>query len=182
MAFLRTLAALICVSLVFAAGTSAAPSEHQVKAVFLFNFSRFVEWPPSAFSSADAPFVIGVYGRDPFGSDLDEVVRGESVNGRRLVVRRMQTVAETAGCHILFIPESERAQLGEILKVLKERSTLIVSDVDGVSRPGAMIRLVTQNDRIKLRIDAEATRAAGLIVSSKLLRASEIIGPAPGGA
>ena len=79
--------------LVASATASAAPTEYQVKAVFLFNFSRFVEWPPAAFASPDAPFVVGVFGHDPFGADLDEVVKGRSVNGRPLIVRRLQTAA-----------------------------------------------------------------------------------------
>src|SRR5687767_14190823 len=79
---------------------AAGPSEYQVKAVFLFNFSRFVEWPASAFPSVDAPFVLGVFGTDPFGTDLDEVIKGEVVNGRPLVVRRVHTPAEAAGCQI----------------------------------------------------------------------------------
>src|SRR5262245_52584440 len=73
MAFLRNLSALIVALLLVSPGASAALSEHRVKAVFLFNFSKFVEWPPSAFAAADAPFVIGVFGRDPFGNDLDDV-------------------------------------------------------------------------------------------------------------
>ena len=84
MALLRRLAVLLVGLLLLAGDASAALSEHRLKAVFLFNFSKFVEWPPSAFAAADAPFVIGVFGRDPFGSDLDDVARGETVNGRQL--------------------------------------------------------------------------------------------------
>ena len=109
MALLRRLGVLIVGLMLLAGDASAALSEHRVKAVFLFNFSKFVEWPPSAFAAADAPFVIGVFGRDPFGSDLDDVARGETVNGRPLLVRRVQTAQDAAACQILFIPQSERA-------------------------------------------------------------------------
>ena len=89
---------LAVAGLLASAGVLASPTEYQVKAVFLFNFSRFVEWPAAAFESADAPFVVGVFGHDPFGSDLDEVMKGKSVNGRPLVVRRLRSAAEGAGC------------------------------------------------------------------------------------
>jgi hypothetical protein len=180
MALLRHLAALLAGLLLLAGDASAELSEHRLKAVFLFNFSRFVEWPPSAFPTADSPFVIGVFGRDPFGSDLDDVVRGETVHGRPLLIRRVQTAQDAAACQILFIPESERAKLDEILAALERSNTLTVSDLDGAARRGAMIRLVTDHEKIRLRINVESARAAGLTISSKLLRAAEIVAPAGG--
>jgi hypothetical protein len=163
-----------------ASNASGAVSEHRLKAVFLFNFTRFVEWPPSAFAAPDAPFVIGVFGHDPFGTELDDVARGEMIDGRRLLIRRVQTVQDAATCQILFIPDSERANLDEILEGLAHSSTLTVSDLDGAARRGAMIRLVTDREKIRLRVNVEAARAAGLTISSKLLRAAEIVGPADG--
>lgn len=180
MALLRQLAVLGMGLMLLAGDASAALSEHRLKAVFLFNFTRFIEWPASAFAAADAPFVIGVFGRDPFGSDLDDVARGEMVDGRRLLVRRVQTVQDAAACQMLFIPESEQANLDEILAALARSNTLTVSDLDGSAQRGAMIRLVTDHDRIRLRINVDAARAAGLTISSKLLRASEIVGAADG--
>lgn len=170
---------LVC-AMLFAGTGIAAPSEHQVKAVFLFNFSRFVEWPATAFVSPDAPFVIGVFGHDPFGNDLDDVARGETVNGRPLVVRRVHTIAEARDCQILFIPESERVHSEEILAALGNRSTLTVSDLED-GQHGAMIRLITDKQKIRLRIDVDSARAAGLTISSNLLRASEIVGAPPRG-
>ena len=90
--------------------------EYQVKAVFLFRFAQFVEWPPEAFSDAQAPIVIGVLGEDPFGGFLDEAVAGERVNRRPLEVRRYRRMDEIGGCHILFIAESEEARPRRILK------------------------------------------------------------------
>ena len=175
MALLKRLGLLIVGLMLLAGDASAGLSEHRLKAVFLFNFSRFVEWPASAFTAADAPFVIGVFGRDPFGSDLDDVARGETVDGRRLLVRRVQTVQDAAACQILFIPESEQANLDVILAALTRSSTLTVSDLDGAAQRGAMVRLVTDHDKIRLRINVESARAAGLTISSKLLRAAEIV-------
>jgi hypothetical protein len=163
--------------LLFAADGSAAPDEYRVKAVFLFNFSRFVEWPDSAFAAPDAPFVIGVFGQDPFGPELDEVASGETVNGRQLLIRRIQDVEGAGDCQILFIPAREQNKLDAILTALDRRSTLTVSDLDGAASRGAMIRLVTDRNRVRLRVNVDSARAAGLSISSKLLRSAEIVGP-----
>ena len=170
----RALMAAAC--LLGSAGVSAAPSEYQVKAVFLFNFSRFVEWPASAFPAPDSPFVVGVFGHDPFGADLDEVVKGETVNGRPLVVRRVHSPAEAADCQILFIHQSEDRQLGEVLSALESHNTLTVSDLPGPTQRGVMIRLVTEGGRVRMRVDLESARSASLVISSNLLRSAEIVG------
>ncbi len=177
----RFLALLVAVSLATPGPIAAAPSEYQLKAVFLFNFSRFVEWPSSAFAGPTAPFVVGVFGHDPFGADLDEVVKGETVNGRPLVVRRVGSAAEAAQCQILFIHQSEDQRLNEVLSALDHRSTLTVSDVPGAAQRGVMIRLVTEGGRVRMRINVESARAAALTISSNLLRSAEIVQTSGGG-
>ncbi|HEY4366783.1 MAG TPA: YfiR family protein [Steroidobacteraceae bacterium] len=175
MGVLRVLAALVAATVLLAGSVCAAPSEYQVKAVFLFNFSRFVEWPPSAFASSDAPFVIGVFGYDPFGNQLDETTRGETVNGRPLLIRRVHNVSDAADCQILFVHASEATRLDGILAVLNHRSTLTVSDLDDAARHGVMIALATQEKRIRLRVNVDSARAAHLTISSKLLRSAQIV-------
>jgi hypothetical protein len=176
MAVLRILCALL-VGLLLCIPARGAPTadEYQVKAVFLFNFSRFVEWPASAFASADAPFVVGIFGHDPFGRDLDEVVKGERVNGHPLVVKRLQSAAEAAACQIVFIHQSEGDRLGEVLATLGRSSTLTVSDLPGAAQRGVMIRLVTEKGRVRMRVNVDSARAADLTISSNLLRAAEIV-------
>jgi hypothetical protein len=182
MALLKKLrAACLAFLLLVPAGSWAAPSEYQVKAVFLYNFSRFVEWPTSAFAGPDAPFVVGIFGHDPFGADLDEVVRGETAGGRPLIVRRVRTAAEAAACQILFIHESEDKRLPEVIDALDHRSTLTVSDADAAVQRGVMIRLVTEKGRIRMRVNVESARAAQLTISSNLLRSAEIVPPAGAG-
>lgn len=149
--------------------------EYQLKAVFLFNFAQFVEWPASAFPSPETPLVIGVLGEDPFGPYLDETVRGEKVNDRPLVVRRYQSVEEITTCHILFISRAEEGRLKGILDSLRGRSVLTVSDADRFATRGGMIRFVTDHHRIRFRINLEAARAANLTLSSKLLRPAQIV-------
>lgn len=149
--------------------------EYQIKAVFLFNFAQFVAWPPAAFADPAAPLVIGVLGDDPFGPTLDETVQGESVGGRPLAVRRYRRPEEIEACHILFISRSETARLGPIIARLGARGILTVSDAEGATRRGVMIGFFTENKRLRLRIDLGAARAAGLVISSKLLRPAEIV-------
>ena len=168
---------LLAVLWAFVATSSAQPvaREYQVKAVFLFNFAQFVEWPARAFPDAAAPLVIGVLGQDPFGSALDETVRGEKIGDRPLVVRHFPRVAEVDQCHILFISRSEAGTLDEILATLKSRSILTVADTEGFALRGVMIRFLTENNHIRLRINLDAAKAAGLTLSSKLLRPAEIV-------
>jgi len=160
-------------------GTAAAPvSEYQLKAVFLFNFAQFVEWPATVFPQANAPFVIGVLGKDPFGANLDDIVRGETVNKRPLIVKRFRDVADVRDCQILFIPATELGHLDAILTALRGRSILTVTDVNETAQRGVVIGLITQDSKIRLRIDVEAAKAANLTISSKLLRPAEIVGTA----
>jgi len=157
-----------------AAQTSTAP-EYQVKAVFLFNFAQFVEWPSSAFLDPAAPLTICVLGEDPFGQYLDETVRGESVQSHPLAVRRYDRVEETGACHIVFVGRQDQEPLQAILDTLKRRPILTVSDADEFAERGGMIRFVTDRNRIRLRINLDAARAANLILSSKLLRPAQIV-------
>jgi YfiR/HmsC-like len=143
--------------------------EYQVKSVFLFNFAKYVEWPPDAFQDANTPLVIGVLGQDPFGSYLEDTLRGERINSRALVVQRYRSIGEIKRCHVLFISRSESDQLNQIVGQLKYRKILTVTDADG-AQSGVMIRFVSEGSRIRFRINAEAAKAAHLTISSKLLR------------
>lgn len=149
--------------------------ELEVKAVFLFNFAQFVEWPPEAFSDSQSPIVIGVLGEDPFGHLLDEAVRGEVIKNRRLVVERYHRVEEARTCHILFISPSESEKYEQIFGTLQGRTVLTVGDNDGFTRHGGMIRFLTEEKRIRLRVNLAADKAAGLTISSALLRQAEIV-------
>jgi len=146
--------------------------EYQVKAVFLFNFAQFVTWPSPPPSGT--PFVIGIVGDDPFDSYLDETVRGEKVNNRSLTTQRFRRGRDPRNCDILFISQSERDRVAQIVSNLKGRSVLTVSDIEGFVDLGGMIELFAEKTRIRMRINLEAVRAANLKVSSKLLRVAEV--------
>lgn len=150
-------------------------NERDVKAVFLFNFAQFAEWPPEVFSNPQSPIVIGVLGEDPFGRVLDDVVKGEVVRSRQLVVERFGRVDDIKTCHILFISPSENEKYEQIFARLQGRSILTVGDTEGFATRGGMIRFLTEQNRIRLRVNVGAARAAGLTVSSRLLRAAEIV-------
>jgi hypothetical protein len=152
-----------------------APSkEYQIKAVFLFNFVQFVEWPPAAFAGADTPLVIGILGDDPFDTYLDETVRDEKVANRPLEIQRYRRVDDIKTCHVLFISRSETSRLEQVLSSLKDRHLLIVGDADDFVQRGGMIRLATAQNKIRLIVNVEAARAANLTISSKLLRSAEL--------
>ena len=179
---LQTLAGTWCVvwGLMFPGATVASaqsgPSrEYQIKAVFLFNFAQFVEWPANAFAGASSPIVIGVLGENPFGDYLDETVRGEKVENRPLEIQRYLQVDEIKTCHVLFISRSEAPRLEQILLSLKARSILIVGDGDDFVNRGGMIRLATAQNKIRLIINVGPAKAANLTISSKLLRSAELI-------
>jgi hypothetical protein len=152
-------------------------SESQVKAVFLFNFAQFVEWPALAVSDSQKPVVIGILGDDPFGAVLDETLRGERLGARPFEIRRYRQVAEVQECDVLFISRSEAERAAAILANLKGRPILTVSEGKDFAKQGGMIQFFTDNSRIRLRINPEAAQAANLTISSKLLRVAEIVRP-----
>lgn len=158
-----------------APGQSAPVNEYQIKAVFLFNFAQFVEWPATAFPDPQAPLILGVLGDDPFGALLDETVRDEKIGRHPLLIQRYRQVEQIGDCHILFISQSERGRLESVLTRLTGRNILTVSDADGFALRGVMIRFITEKGRIRLRINLDAAKAAGLTLSSKLLRPAEIV-------
>lgn len=175
----RCLALLTAFTLLGAMTPSATaapngPQEYQVKAVFLFNFTQFIGWPPATPTEARTPIVIGILGDDPFGSYLDDTVRGEKVGDRPLIVRRFRHLEDVDDCQILFISRSEAVHFEQIAAQLKDRSILTVSDADQSGKRGGIVRFVTEKDRVKLHISVNSAKDAGLTISSKLLRVAEI--------
>jgi hypothetical protein len=181
----KAFAAWLCGVLAFVAlapgvdGAEAA-SEYQVKAVFLFNFTHFVEWPPQTFTSPGEPYVIGILGDDPFGAHLDDVIRNEHIGEHPLVVRRFRRAEDIGDCQMLFIGRSESAGFGQVVARLDHRPVLVVSEIEGSAEHGAMIQFATESSHVRLRINADAARGAGLVISSKLLHLAEIVSPGSG--
>src|SRR5207245_11809490 len=172
---------LILLVILLGAGFFAAPlraqafKEYDVKAAFLYHLAEFVEWPPEAFPAAENPLVIGVLGADPFGKALDEIIHGEVVKNRKLTVERYRSMEEVKTCHILFISQSEAGRLDQIFSSLKDRKILTVGDTEGFALRGGMVRFLTEKNKIRLRINIDAAKAASLTISSKLLRAAGLV-------
>ena len=145
-------------------GQHRRTDEYEVKANFLVNFARFVTWP-----STEDPLVLAVVGVDPFGPYLDSIVRGKTVNGRNIVVRRLQRGDSLDGTHVVFVSESESARTAEILDGTRREPVLTVGETPRFLRDGGMIRLLVEDDRVRFQIDAHRAEAAGLRVSSQLL-------------
>ncbi len=143
--------------------------EYKLKAAFLYNFTKLVDWPGSAFTNSTAPIVIGVLGKDPFGKELDNLIAGRRVKGRRLQTARFNFIEEITNCQVLFISESERRKLAPLFEALQGRPILTVGDMNGFETRG-MITMVKTNDTIDLRINLRAARQAGLQFSSRLTR------------
>jgi hypothetical protein len=155
---------------------NSVASEYEVKAVFLYNFTRFVEWPANAFASSNAPLVIAILGNDPFGAVLDNAVRNEVIRNHPLVVKRFRGGDPVPECHILFICRSEKERLDEILEKLQRAPVLTVADFNRAAERGAMINLSVK-DSVKMEINLPAVTGAGLEISSKLLNIAREVKP-----
>lgn len=144
-------------------------SPEQVKAGFLSVFGNYVDWPPSAFPSADTPFTIGVLGKDTLGSLLDKTVEKKSVNGRKILIRRFRRPEDVQTCHILFICASERAKVAQILERLGRTNTLTVGETGEFLQRGGMIHIALEK-KDRLEINPDAAERAGLKISSDILK------------
>ncbi len=173
MSFLRILVAIVLLgALPGQASAADASLEYKVKAVFVLNAARFVTWPAGAFSSADAPVVIGILGDNPFGSLLADVVAGETVKGRQIVVRRVST---GDACHILFISRSEQDRLPRVLESASHSGSLTISEIEGFARSGGMVGLVVQNENVRFEVNPAAAARANINLDARLLRLAKLV-------
>ena len=153
-----------------AAGQPGSATEYQVKATYLFDFARFVEWPANNAAAHSDAFAICVLGEDPFGTALDSVISGEAIDGKRVVSKRISSPQEALGCRILFISSSEDSRLKETLAVLEKASVLTVSDLPNFSQRGGMIQFVLDQRKVRFEVNVGKATEAGLTLSSDLLK------------
>jgi YfiR/HmsC-like len=167
---------LLVLALWFSAGFGgiAAPrSEYEVKAAMLYNFARFVDWPPQFLPEPPAPLVLGVLGPDPFGPILESTLRGVTVNGRPIEVRRFATLAELKICHILFI-SADAKSLPLVFETLEKSGVLTVGDTEKFARHGGVIGFTLNENKVHFEINLDAAERAGLKISSKLLKLATV--------
>jgi hypothetical protein len=148
---------------------ATVPLEYQVKATFLYNFSKLTEWPPETFSENTAELVIGIVGEDPFGGAIEKLAEDERQHGRKLVIKRLRWNEELKPCHVLFVSRSEKKHLRAILANVDGAGVLTVSEIEGFAASGGMIEFVFDDNRIRFDINREAALRGNLKISSRLL-------------
>jgi hypothetical protein len=161
---------------------SSKPTDYEVKAAYLYNFGRFVEWPANGIAAKSAPFTVCVLGQDPFGSALDATLRGETIGGKSVTAKRISTPPEAVSCQILFISSAEGSRLNKIIEALDKEAVLTASDMPQFSQRGGMIQFVLEGNRVRFEINLTAVQRAGLTLSSELLKVATTVrrNPLPG--
>jgi YfiR/HmsC-like len=167
LAILALLLAVLCLHPRRLQAASEQDLEYQVKAAFLLNFTKFIEWPPAAFTDSNSPFTVCIMGTDPFGRSLEQIVEGETVNSRKLIVQRIIQGPPPKSCQVLFAGKAER-DVSKILSGLGP-GVLSVGEGPGFLRDGGMIAFVLENRRVRFDINQTVAENASLNFSSKLL-------------
>jgi hypothetical protein len=158
-------------------GESSPPTEDQVKALFLFSFAKYVDWPSNAFSHADAPIVIGIEGEDLVAENLKQIIEGKKVAGRLLAFKRVTCLRDAQACHVLFISDTEEGRVLESLQSVLNIPIVTVGETEGFLQEGGIINMIKKDNRIRLEINLNAARQAQVTISSKLLAvADRVIG------
>lgn len=152
-----------------------APTEYQVKAAYLFNFLKFVEWPEDPPDDPHGKWLFGFLGNTPIADELARLSAGKTVLGRELEVRKLRPTDNPRACNVLFIGESEKKRLPAILASLRGSRVLTVADMDDFAVSGGMIQFVMEDARVRVAIDVGATTRARLKVSSKLLLLAHVV-------
>ena len=148
------------------------PSEYQVKAAFLLNFTKFIEWPESQFADADAPLTICILGEDPFGTALDEVIAGELINGRKVIVERLKE-QPSSGCQVLFVNKPEKD--ARKIATSSGPGVLTIGEGKDFIDAGGIIAFVVENRRVRFDINQRAAQRSNLRISSRLLSVARVV-------
>jgi len=154
---------------------AAVLGEYEVKAAFLYNFAKFVEWPDDALDDSKSPIVVGILGEDSFGSIIDKTVAGKTVCEKKFVIKRFRMIADVERCHILFVSSSEEARLDKILDKVKDSNVLTVGETEGFAERGGIINLTNEQNKIRFEINVDAAKRAGVKISSKLLKLAKVV-------
>lgn len=170
-------AVLLCPPSSYSQANSPNSAEYKFKAVYLFNFLKFIEWPHSAFAHVRSPFVIGIFGDNPFGGSLAEAVSGEQIGGRGVVVRRFNQLDSAKDCHVLFVSASEESRMGPIVAALRSKPVVLVSDIEEFAANGGTIEFYIQNKKLRFAINESAAARSGVKLSSRLLKLARIVEP-----
>ena len=149
--------------------------EYQVKALFLLNFTKYVEWPPNAFAASNTPITIGLYGESKLGEALTSVVAGKTIGGRTIAIREIEGADDSSQCQILFVSDSESSRMRQILDKTSALPILTVGEDAAFAQYGGIINFVLKNGNVRLQIDLMAAKKAGLTISSRLLAVADVV-------
>ncbi|MGA9511139.1 MAG: YfiR family protein [Candidatus Sulfotelmatobacter sp.] len=151
-------------------GQHAKPTEYEVKATYLYNFSRFVEWPAEPLQAQSDSFAICVLGDNPFGPALKATVAQETISGKSVVAKQVPAPQDAISCRVLFISSSEDKRLKEILTSLGTASVLTVSDLPNFAQRGGMVQFILEGNKVRFEVNSSTAERAGLTLSSELLK------------
>ena len=149
--------------------------EHELKAAFLYNFTKFVEWPENSFADASAPFVIGVAGETPCAAQLELIARNRKVNGRTLVIKRLRSPESAKDVHLLFVSASEDARAEKWIASVRNTAALNVGESESFTTRGGAIGLLLEDDKVRFEINISVAEAAGLKVSAQLQKLAKVV-------
>jgi hypothetical protein len=168
----------LCVwgSVLPAAGAeSLTAREHQVKAAFVYNFAKFVEWPAISFQTTNSPLVIGVVGKSPIIAALEAAVRDRTINGRPIIVKSVETAEAARATHLVFVAASEDKRMAELLPALANASVLTVGESEAFAGDGGMINFILDGDKCRFDINMDSAEKAGLKVSAQLQKLAKTV-------
>ena len=151
------------------------PTDYEVKAAYLYNFGRFVEWPGKVAAAQSGPFAVCVLGQDPFGHSLDATLAGETIGGKTVVAKRISSDEESGDCQILFLSLTDDSRLNKIIADLDKKAVLTVSDMSQFVKRGGMIQFVLEGKKVRFEVNLTATQHAGLTLSSELLKVATAV-------
>jgi hypothetical protein len=166
--------ALLCTSAAVAR-VDGPGNEYQVKAAFLFNFTKYVKWPECAFENERSPIVVAVVGTDPFGRLLDDALHDKTVGSRKFEVRRFKSSDDLQACHVLFVAPSEVPRLAKICEHYAGSNTLLVGETDHFAGRGGAIGFYIEDKKVRFEINTDAIKRASLELSSQLLKLARIV-------
>jgi hypothetical protein len=174
----RTIAAAVGLLAVYPADaaqeTPRAP-EYRIKAAFLYNFTLYTEWPPSAFERSDSPIVLGVAGEDRFGGELDVAVRDKTVRGRPIEIKHFDRLTDATRCHLLFVAGDQSRNLPQVLQRYHDAPLLTVGESEDFTRAGGVIRFFIDENKVRFEVNPDAAGRAHVKLSSKLLSLAKIV-------
>jgi len=171
---------LLCGFILLLAASSARAQdavsrEYQIKAAYLYNFAKFVDWPQESFTDGQSPLVIGVFGQNPFGTGLEAIAKAHQINGRPIVVKTITTAKDIAGVHLLFLGSAEDDHVAEILSALAGTSVLTVGESDKFMAAGGMVNFVREADKVRFAINEDAVEHHGMKISAQLLKLATFV-------